>query len=156
VKRIRKSGAARLASWALTVVICWSTLCHFGAPRAYSQAAASSVQAVVVIDFENKAGNAHLPLVRLATDAVAVELANSARYAMLTLQEVDRQVKELGLRPPFDRVALSRRFEASNRPRCRRRRRSGRVGAARTLRASRHCLDRRPGDFGVILSEPSC
>src|SRR5882724_1731097 len=109
VKRIRKSGAARFLSWALTFALYSPILCQIAGRRAYSQAQSpGNIQTVVVIDFENKAGPASSPLARLATDAVAVELTNSSRYSILTRKEVDRQVKELRLRPPFDRVALSR------------------------------------------------
>src|SRR5262249_28721890 len=112
VERIRNLYAARFASWSLTLILCSSSLCPFRAIPARAQAAGGNVQTVVVIDFENKASPASFALVRLATDAVAVELANSARYVILGRQEVDRQIKELGLRPPLDRVAFTRLSKA--------------------------------------------
>jgi len=47
-------------------------------------------------------------LARRATDAVAVELANSARFEVLRRDEVERQAATLGLKKPYDSVAQAR------------------------------------------------
>src|SRR5262245_51888706 len=75
--------------------------------------AASGAQTVVIIDFANKTGDPRNDVIaRLATDAVAVEMANTARYEVLKRDEVVRQANELGLRPPYDQIARSRLAQA--------------------------------------------
>jgi hypothetical protein len=106
---IRKSMAARYMCWALALVINVPIVSNIVSSRAAAQTPTpSNLQTIVVIDFENKSGVANAAIPRLATDAVAVELANSARYVILTREEVRKQNGKLGLRPPFDKVALSR------------------------------------------------
>jgi hypothetical protein len=77
-----------------------------------AMAQAGGVQTVIVIDFVNKSGVGGDALARLATDAVAVELANSARFEILKRDEVTRQAQELGLRAPFDQIAKTRLAQA--------------------------------------------
>jgi hypothetical protein len=66
----------------------------------------------VVLDFENRAGKEGEPLVRTATDTVAVELASTLRYEVLKRSEVERSAKGLGLRPPYDRIDQSKLAKA--------------------------------------------
>ena len=63
------------------------------------------VETAIVLDFENKSGMMGEQLSRLATDAVAVELANSGRFEVLRREEVNKQIREIGLRSPLDSVA---------------------------------------------------
>ncbi len=110
MKRIRKSRAARSLSWLLTVAMLAPLACRvIGPGAANAQAAVSgSVQTVIVIDFANKPGFLGEALARRATDAVAVELANSARFEVLRRDEVDRQAATLGLKKPYDMVAQTK------------------------------------------------
>jgi len=110
VKRIRKSRTARFLSWLLTVATIMPMFAQMVVPTAAQAqaAAAGSVQTVIVLDFQNKSKVLGDALARLATDAVAVELANSARFEVLKRDEVIRQANELGLKPPFDPVAKTR------------------------------------------------
>jgi len=73
---------------------------------------AGSVQTVIVIDFANKTGFLGEALARRATDAVAVELANSARFEVLRRDEVEKQAGALGLRKPYDMVAQAKLAQA--------------------------------------------
>ena len=108
MKRIRKSRAARVLSWLLTVVMILPLLTQALRPQAARAQGASNVQTVIVVDFVNKSNVLGNALARLATDAVAVEMTNSARFEILKRDEVLRTANELGLRPPFDQVALAR------------------------------------------------
>ena len=69
----------------------------------------SRVETALVLDFENRSGMMGEQLSRLATDAVAVELASSARFEVLRREEVNKQIRELGLRSPLDSVARRKR-----------------------------------------------
>ena len=62
----------------------------------------------IVLDFTNHAGSRYDSLIRTATDSVAVELAKSDRFELLKRSEVDRQAKELDLRPPLDQIARTK------------------------------------------------
>lgn len=73
-----------------------------------AQTAARQAQTVIVIDFENKSTSNDPSLIRLATDTVAAELANSGQFIVLTREEVSREAGRLGLKPPYDRIALSK------------------------------------------------
>lgn len=110
MKRIRKSRAARSLSWVLTVAMLAPLACrviHPEAARAQTPAV-GAVLTVIVVDFENKSRFLGEALARRATDAVAVELANSARFEVLRRDEVERQAAALGLRKPYDAVAQTR------------------------------------------------
>ena len=97
----------------LSVVMTWSAMCGVFARPALAQAgAAGGVQTVIVIDFVNRSNVGGDALARLATDAVAVELANSARFEILKRDEVMRQAQELGLRAPYDQIAKTRLAQA--------------------------------------------
>ncbi len=78
---------------------------------ANAQAAQGSVQTVIIIDFQNKSGTG-AALAKFATDAVAVELANSGRFEVLKRNEVTRQAKQLGMVPPYDNIALTKLAQA--------------------------------------------
>ncbi|NLH98196.1 MAG: hypothetical protein GX446_01745 [Chthonomonadales bacterium] len=110
MKRIRRSRVARAVSWVLTVAMLAPMACRMiGPDAAYAQTpVATGLQTAVVIDFVNKAGFLGEALARRATDAVAVELANSARFEVLRRDEVERQAATLGLKRPYDRVAQDR------------------------------------------------
>jgi hypothetical protein len=80
-----------------------------GPDAAYAQApVATNLQTAIVVDFVNKAGFLGEALARRATDAVAVELANSARFEVLRRDEVDKQANALGIRRPYDEVAQAK------------------------------------------------
>lgn len=115
MKRIRNSRAARILSWVLTVVMITPLLCGLVSPQAaYAQqgggVAQGNVQTVIVIDFTNndKGKTGGDALARFATDAVAVEMAQSTRFEVLKRDEVYRKANELGYRPPFDTTQLSK------------------------------------------------
>ncbi|NUQ69795.1 MAG: hypothetical protein HUU17_03150 [Chthonomonadales bacterium] len=109
MKRIRKSRAARSLSWLLTVAMIAPLACRLIGPEAaYAQAQVSGVQTVIVIDFVNKPGYLGEALARRATDAVAVELANSARFEVLRRDEIEKQAATLGLKKPYDDVAQTK------------------------------------------------
>src|SRR5438876_4909587 len=72
-----------------------------------AQTSAAQAQTVIVVDFENKSSARDANLARVATDTVAVELANSGRFIVLTREEVSREASRLGLKPPYDGIALS-------------------------------------------------
>ncbi|MCX6358630.1 MAG: hypothetical protein NT029_02395, partial [Armatimonadetes bacterium] len=111
MKRIRKSRAARIIGWLLTVAMITPLVCQTLRPQAaFAQTAASTggMQTVVVVDFANKSGVPGELLARTATDAVAVELGNSARFDPLRRDEVDRQARDLNLKKPYDMVAMSK------------------------------------------------
>ncbi|MCC6730522.1 MAG: hypothetical protein IT208_14400 [Chthonomonadales bacterium] len=111
MKRIRKSRAARILSWVLTVVMVVPLLCDAFRPmaaHAQTPAQTGTVQTVIVIDFANRSGTLGESLARRATDDVAVALAESGRFDVLGREEVARQAADMGLRKPYDRVALSK------------------------------------------------
>lgn len=111
MKRIRKSRAARIIGWLLTVAMITPLVCQSLRPQAalaQSASAAGGMQTVVVVDFANKSGVPGELLARTATDAVAVELGNSARFDPLRRDEVDRQARDLNLKKPYDMVAMSK------------------------------------------------
>ena len=74
--------------------------------------AVQKVDTVIVLDFDNKSGAVGDPFVRLATDAVAVELAATSRYEVLRRDEVNKQIKELGLRPPLSWISQRKLAQA--------------------------------------------
>jgi len=115
VKRIRNSRAARILSWALTVAMLAPILFGVLTPqRAYAQqgnaTTAGNLLTVIVNDFtnadKNKTGGD--ALARYATDAIAVELAQSARFEVLKREEVTRTANELGYRAPYDQAQLAK------------------------------------------------
>ena len=112
MKRIRKSRAARILTWLLTVTMIAPVFLGMLTPvTGYAQGAspAGGVQTVIVLDFENKTNDPlGAVLARQATDATAVELANTARYEVLKRDEVIRTSRELGLKPPLDQVAKTK------------------------------------------------
>lgn len=110
MKRIRKSRAARSLSWLLTVAMLAPIACRVVQPGvAGAQVpAGSSIQTVIVFDFTNTSRFLGEALARRATDAVAVELANSARFEVLRRDEVERQAATFGLKKPYDDVAQTR------------------------------------------------
>jgi hypothetical protein len=111
VKRIRKSRAARVLSWLLTVVMTAPIFRSMLAPtpaQAQAVPTPTSVQTVIVLDFLNKSDFMGDTLAAYARDAVRVELANSTRFEPLTRDEVTAKARELGLHPPYDQVAISK------------------------------------------------
>lgn len=110
MKRIRKSRAARSLSWLLTVAMMAPLACRVIGPQGANAqtAVVGNVQTVIVVDFVNKPGFLGEALARRATDAVAVELANSARFEVLRRDEVDKQAAALGLKRPYDAVAQAK------------------------------------------------
>jgi len=110
VKRIRKSRAAQSLSWLLTVAMIAPLACRVIGPGAANAqvSVGGTVQTVIVIDFANKSGFLGEALARRATDAVAVELANSARFEVLRRDEVDKQAAAMGMKRPYDMVAQSK------------------------------------------------
>lgn len=75
----------------------------------WAQQTPQTVQTVIVLDFENRTGQASNDyLARLATDGVAVELANSGKFEVLKRAEVERTAKELNFKPPYDFIAKSK------------------------------------------------
>src|SRR5437899_11872024 len=112
VKRIRKSRAARILTWLLTATMIAPVFLGMLSPvTGYAQSATpgGGVQTVIVLDFENKTNDPlGAVLARQATDATAVELANTARYEVLKRDEVIRTAKELGLKPPYDQIAKTK------------------------------------------------
>ena len=112
MKRIRKSRAARILTWLLTATMVAPVFLGMLTPvTGYAQNAtpAGGVQTVIVLDFENRTSDPlGAVLARQATDATAVELANTARYEVLKRDEVIRTSKELGLKPPLDQVAKTK------------------------------------------------
>jgi hypothetical protein len=69
-----------------------------------------AARSVIVTEFTNRSKSALSgpELVRMVTDAVAVELAGSNRFEVLRRQEVERAASALGYRAPYDRVELSK------------------------------------------------
>jgi curli biogenesis system outer membrane secretion channel CsgG len=114
VKRIRNSRAARILSWVLTVAMLTPVLMGLTPQAAYAQqgtpTTAGNLLTVIVNDFTNldKNHTGGEALARYATDAVAVELAQSARFEVLKREEVARAANELGYRAPFDNVQLAK------------------------------------------------
>lgn len=112
MKRIRNSRAARILSWVLTVAMLTPMLIGLTPQQAYAQqgtaTTAGNLLTVIVNDFtnadRNKTGGD--ALARYATDAVAVELAQSARFEVLKREEVTRTANELGYRAPYDQSQL--------------------------------------------------
>src|SRR5438105_3673502 len=70
--------------------------------------AVSSLQTVIVSEFDNRDRNraGGSELARWASDAIAVEMASSARFEVLKRQEVSRAAGELGYRAPYDQAQL--------------------------------------------------
>ncbi|MBM3496340.1 MAG: hypothetical protein FJX72_18760, partial [Armatimonadetes bacterium] len=110
MKRIRKSRVARMVSWVLTVAMVAPLACRvIGPGAAFAQApTGTNLQTAIVIDFANKAGFLGEALARRATDAVAVEMANSARFEVLRRDEVERQAAAMGIKRPYDAVAQAK------------------------------------------------
>ena len=110
MKRIRKSRAARLLSWLLTVVMITPVVLGVLSPRTADAqtltGGAASLQLIIVNDFANKAGIGGTPLSRYATDAVSEELSNSGRFEVITRQVILNKAKDLGYVPPFDNTTL--------------------------------------------------
>jgi curli biogenesis system outer membrane secretion channel CsgG len=71
---------------------------------------AGNLLTVIVTDFINadRSKTGGDALARYATDAIAVELAQSARFEVLKREEVTRTANELGFRAPYDQAQLSR------------------------------------------------
>ncbi len=107
MKRIRKSRVARWVSWVLTAAMIAPVACRvIGPDAAHAQApVTTNLQTAIVVDFVNKSGFLGEALARRATDAVAVELANSARFEVLRRDEVDKQASAMGIKRPYDDVA---------------------------------------------------
>jgi curli biogenesis system outer membrane secretion channel CsgG len=83
-----------------------------GTPQAHAQQGApvsgGNLLTVIIIDFANKSGIGGDALGRFATDAVAVEMASSARFEVLKRDEVIRTANDLGYRMPFDQAQLTK------------------------------------------------
>jgi TolB-like protein len=67
---------------------------------------------VGVIDFRNESGVQGEVLSRLATDAVALELAKQPTFDILSRAQVTQQMKQLGLTPPLNKIGVSKLGEA--------------------------------------------
>ncbi len=61
-----------------------------------------------VLDFENHSGYGGAEVGRIASDAFVVELANSNRYNLLTRQETQQGLGNLGLTLPLDVIGLQK------------------------------------------------
>lgn len=72
----------------------------------------AKVDTVIVLEFENKSGVPGDLYTRLATDAVAVELAADSRFEVLRRDEVNKQIRELGLRPPLNWISQRKLAQA--------------------------------------------
>lgn len=71
--------------------------------------------AVAVVDFVNESGVQGDLLARLATDAVVVEMSKTPRYDVgITRTAMRKEMEELDLRPPLDKVGLVRLGERLN------------------------------------------
>jgi len=69
---------------------------------------AGRIRTAVVIPFSDRSGLAAPHLARYATDAVAVELANSGAYDVLRTKIVEEGGRDLNLRPPYDKADMER------------------------------------------------
>lgn len=100
--RMRRLVTAALATTFVSVAV---VLSH---PAVASPS--SDMLTVIVAPFTNldKLRTGGSDIARWATDAVAVELANSGRYEVLKESEVNRQARELGFQPPYDKTELSK------------------------------------------------
>jgi hypothetical protein len=114
VKRIRKSRAARILSWVMTVALIAPLLTGMVVPRAARAqqaapaAATGNTQTVMVVNFENKSGFGGDFLARFVRDAVATELSASNRFDVLPEADVSREASAQNLRPPYDQVSLAK------------------------------------------------
>lgn len=82
------------------------------APRhgvAPARAQLMPMYSVAVVDFSNDSGVQGDLLARLATDAVVVEMSKTARYDVGTTRTtIQKEMRDLDLRPPLDTVGLVR------------------------------------------------
>lgn len=67
--------------------------------------AQSSIPSVFVLDFNNKTTVGGALLGRMAAAQVSIQLSESQNWDVVPDAQVQRRIQDLGLRPPFDRVA---------------------------------------------------
>jgi len=115
VKRIRKSRAARILCWVTTFAMIFPTLMGMISPPAAqaqqtAPVAAGNPLTVIVVPFVNTDRNhtGGADLAQWATDAVAVEMAQSGRFEVIKPSDVTRQGTDLGYRTPYDQAQLSK------------------------------------------------
>ncbi|HSV74307.1 MAG TPA: hypothetical protein VLH79_11160 [Chthonomonadales bacterium] len=110
MKRIRRSRAARLVSVLLTVAMVAPMIRCIASPgAALAQGAVGGTQQTAIrVDFENRSGVQGVHLSRLVTDAVANGLEATGQYLFASSRDVVREATDLGLRPPYDRLALAK------------------------------------------------
>jgi len=109
VKRIRRSRAARIVSWLLTLAMVAPMIRCMAIPGAAlaQGAVGGNQQTAIKIDFENKSGVQGVQLSRLVTEAVANELEASGKFLFASSRDVAREATDLGKKPPYDRIALA-------------------------------------------------
>src|SRR5437016_11490619 len=73
------------------------------APASAQQSATLSVG---VVEFEDLTGHGGAFLSRTATDAIVVELGKTNRFDVIPRQQIQSQVEELDLRPPYSTTDL--------------------------------------------------
>lgn len=61
----------------------------------------------IVADFYNASQDRHTTLIRIVTDAVALELHKAGAYEVVARQEVDRAMKARRLEPPYHETDLA-------------------------------------------------
>lgn len=96
-------------------MFCWVAMFNIVMPFLSSLPAVAQVAApmqVGVVEFRNDSGVQGKLLARYATDAVVIEMSKSARLDVISRQQTEQQMKELGLTPPLSQVELRKLGEA--------------------------------------------
>lgn len=110
MKRIRKSRAARVLSWLLTVGLVAPMIRGIVAPTpALAQGVGGgNEQSAIIGQFENKSGVQGARLGNFATTAVSNELEGQGRFQFVAARDVARVAEEEGLKAPYDQIANAR------------------------------------------------
>jgi len=107
VKRLKQHWSARPISWLLSVAMIWPLLL-FVLSTVPVQAQTNGTPTWAVLDFENRSGYGGAEVGRTASDAFVVELGKSNKYGVLSRQETQKGIADIGLTAPLDAIGLQR------------------------------------------------
>ncbi len=107
MKRLKQHWSARPISWLLSVAMIWPLLL-FVLSTVPVQAQTNGTPTWAVLDFENRSGYGGAEVGRTASDAFVVELGKSNKYEVLSRQETQKGIADIGLTAPLDAIGLQR------------------------------------------------
>lgn len=107
-----KAVSVKTLTWAAVVNLAIMPCLLPFTSAAHAQPGFETAPTAAVLDFNNTSGYGGAGLARTAADAVGLEIRKSNRFALMQQSAVDRQLSDLGLVTPLNRIGYLRLGQA--------------------------------------------